>query len=229
MGVDIFYRNPHSDISYYVEIVFTNYTLNEADSRFPLEVDFIQFFNTHTIGALLSWKFRQQMSQLNIINNGSNLLHFAAKFGLILVAKWLLEHRFNINDQNGIGETALYIAIDKNHVEMTRLLLSKGANPNICQRFHRYPIHVANDADIVDQLIKAGADINARAWAEGSPLFIAYIELNRKKVALLIAAGAVIDEMELHRAQCMGSESALWMLEEQFGSFIASDREKKIF
>lgn len=53
------------------------------------------------------------------------------------------------------------------------LLLKKGANPNLVNEFKKTPLHCARTAEIADRLLKAGADPKAAAKYGNSPLHLA--------------------------------------------------------
>lgn len=64
--------------------------------------------------------------------NQNSLLHASAKSNcLIVVEKIIQKHPELINQMNKDGETPLMLAVERGHEKVTRLLLSKGANPNL--------------------------------------------------------------------------------------------------
>lgn len=114
----------------------------------------------------------------------------------------------NVRDSN--GQTPLHIATDRNQVEMVRLLLEKGADPNARNKGGTLeetsvpggwsPLHLAamdihdyaKSGAIAELLIAHGADIddasNDMRWP---PLFIAVREGNYVVEELLRRNGAV--------------------------------------
>ena len=63
------------------------------------------------------------------------------------------------------GQSPLYVACQRQHLHLVRLLLSVGANPNGARPDKEAPLHVAcqeGSSGAVDLLLKAGADITAK-------------------------------------------------------------------
>lgn len=58
-------------------------------------------------------------------------LRYAAGYGQLEVTRFLLERGVPVDAHSGDGETALFYAILGDHVEVVRLLLARGANPNM--------------------------------------------------------------------------------------------------
>lgn len=108
-----------------------------------------------------------------------------------------------INAQNFLGQTALMIATEKKFTGITQMLLQKGADVKVTDRYKRSALHFALFKDdsgfektyeIVNQLIRYGADVNVPDFIEQSPLLLAahnydFVEV----VETLINAGADID------------------------------------
>jgi len=64
-------------------------------------------------------------------NNNENALILATKSNCKGAITPLLNHHININHQDYLGNTALFYAIDKNNVELIKLLVSGNANMNL--------------------------------------------------------------------------------------------------
>lgn len=86
--------------------------------------------------------------------------------------------------------------MDLNQVSFVRLLLSNGANPNIPSTLevgYNTPLHTAASkgyADILDLLIKAGSDVNARNQLGQTALHQAARQRHIPLVKTLLAAGS---------------------------------------
>ena len=76
-----------------------------------------------------------------------------------------------------IGSEALFTAIEKDDVEMVRLLVETGADVNAAEGFGgNTPLHEAvekGDVEIVKILVAAGADVNAEGFMSRTPLSLA--------------------------------------------------------
>ncbi len=79
------------------------------------------------------------------------------------IMELLLSHGADINASNA-GKTALSNAVERNEVEMVKLLLSKGANTDIIKEEDGYaPLHlatIAGSTDLIALLLGAGASID---------------------------------------------------------------------
>jgi ankyrin repeat protein len=92
------------------------------------------------------------------------------------------------------GETALGTACGLGHLEIARLLLARGADPNIADSDGRTPIQMAaydGSTAIVEILIQAGAKLDIPDEEYGyTPLAVASWKGHAATVRLLIDAGA---------------------------------------
>ncbi|MDY7029894.1 MAG: ankyrin repeat domain-containing protein [Spirochaetota bacterium] len=105
------------------------------------------------------------LATINIYSQESELIS-KASFGDFDEVKSLVESGVNIDAQDdSYGYTALMWACEHNFIDMTRYLLSKGADPNIRAKDGSTAIITAagNAPDAVEPLLSAGADVNARA------------------------------------------------------------------
>ncbi|GBM77469.1 Ankyrin-2 [Araneus ventricosus] len=103
-------------------------------------------------------------------------LHIAVLSGHLNIVTKLLElyKRKDINDKNKIFPDPLQIASGKGFCEITRLLITNGADLNISDRFP--PLHVAiskGHSEVIDILIKSGANITLRNTDGYSPIELA--------------------------------------------------------
>ena len=98
------------------------------------------------------------------------------------------------------GETPLYVAAERGHPEVVRLLLEAGASTDeICGRWTRLtPLGVAareGHVQIVQMLLAAGAsEHKASLDREASPLYLASLRGHADVARLLLEAGADKDE-----------------------------------
>ncbi len=103
-----------------------------------------------------------------------------------------------INAFSSDGFTALGLASFFSNIEVVKFLLQKGADPNIASAnsFHVAPIHSAcaiSNYELVDLLIKNGANINAKQAHGVTPLHSAAHNGQTKIAKLLIENGAEIN------------------------------------
>lgn len=83
----------------------------------------------------------------------------------------------NINSKNSEGQTALHIACinSKTSSEIVDFLLKNGADPNAKDNYDKTPLHYSDDIAKVKILIKYNADPNARDKSGWTPLHDASI------------------------------------------------------
>ena len=97
---------------------------------------------------------------------GRTPLHYAAKNNCVNFAAMLLTHAsITINMRDIYGQTALFIACKWKSDAVSRLLLSKKANKDICDSTGNTPIHLCaqegnENANIMTNLLKFGDDVN---------------------------------------------------------------------
>jgi ankyrin repeat protein len=98
------------------------------------------------------------------------------------------------------GWTLLMSAVGRQRVDVVELLLSRGANPNVCdERIGVTPIMIAatwGDQNIIEQLIRAGADVNHVAAHDDTALTRAIGSGNQAAVRSLLRAGAKPHDVE---------------------------------
>lgn len=69
----------------------------------------------------------------------------------------ILENGVNINAYDEVGNTALNLAVTRNHIEVVSMLLKAGANPNLANDDDHLPIESSRSDEITALLISAGA------------------------------------------------------------------------
>jgi len=104
---------------------------------------------------------------------GNSLLMLAARSGHVPVISYLVANKATVNARNRYGDTALMAAALKGHLEVAKVLIANGAEVN---GTGWAPLHYAafeGRADLVKFLLEKGADKNAVAPNEFTPLMLA--------------------------------------------------------
>lgn len=115
------------------------------------------------------------------------------------VLKLLVEkYKVNVNETDGEAAPALHAAVSCANKGAFDYLISKGANPNLRDKFGQTPIMYAWIGDQTKEqmfydLIKAGADANAQTPLGMSPLLHAAWNGVLPRVSLLLAKGADVN------------------------------------
>ena len=111
----------------------------------------------------------------------------------------LFEHNADINSQDREGQTSLhwisaYRGLNEMPVNMLRLLLELGANPNICDNYHRSPLHEASSEGLLEAarlLLSHGAKIDEKNVWGNTPFELAASKGHEELTKLLVEHGAV--------------------------------------
>jgi ankyrin repeat protein len=120
-------------------------------------------------------------------------LYYASYYGLGPIVTWLLGENTNSESERERLGSALGAAAGEGHIDLARMLLDRGADPNTpyCAKFHS-PLHAAADGGhsrMVKLLLNAGADVKAHGGEYGTALHIAAKKGNPEVAKLLIDAG----------------------------------------
>lgn len=132
--------------------------------------------------------------------NGVNLIDAAQK-GNIARVEYYLNKGADINyhsDATSLA-TALFMAVQENHFDIVKLLLSRGADLEIAAINGVTPVHRAaqdNSLDILRSLLEYGASPNTKNDRGMSAIYVAeYLKLN-EIYDLLVEFGAVIEKSD---------------------------------
>jgi ankyrin repeat protein len=117
----------------------------------------------------------------------------ASRFGFTEVVHLLLDAGADPNLQGKERTYALIEGTQMGFTGIVRELLSHGANPNLHAWSDRTPLMLADDSEIVELLLDAKAEIDARDVDERTALFYAIMPINLNKVKKLLELGAKID------------------------------------
>lgn len=117
----------------------------------------------------------------------------------------LLKQAADVNAARGDGMTALHWAAINNDAEMAQVLLFAGANVRAATRLGSYtPLFMAAKSGsfaVIDLLLKAGANPNAKGSDGLTPLIMASMSGSRDAVRALIEHGADINAKESEHGQ----------------------------
>ncbi|KAM5158043.1 transient receptor potential cation channel subfamily A member 1 isoform 2-T2 [Mantella aurantiaca] len=123
-------------------------------------------------------------------------LHYAAKYGHLEIVFLIVNESTDevLNAQDGKGSTALHWAIFKNQVDSVKILLSRGANPNLLNFYRLAPLHMAIQLHyntIVEELLNySTTDINLEGDLGNSPIMCACYKDNSEALVMLFNHGA---------------------------------------
>ena len=86
----------------------------------------------------------------------------------------MIDHKANINcSHKGSGTTALYLAAQNNHEDVTKLLLNSRAEVNTCRNDRRSPLYNAvknGNKVVIKTLIEYKADVTVKTKS-GTSIF----------------------------------------------------------
>jgi uncharacterized protein len=128
--------------------------------------------------------------------DGFQPLGLAAFFNFPAVAHYLVEHGADVNSpaRNLQNVAPLHSAAASQAIEIVRLLLEHGANPNAQQAKRFVPLHAAaqnGQAEMIELLLAHGAEINPRAASGLTPLGLALKSGHEHAADLLRQHGGV--------------------------------------
>jgi ankyrin repeat protein len=102
-------------------------------------------------------------------------LYYAVKYSHLEAARLLLNNDANISNTYEDSSTLLHIAVENMYTDMVKLLLQYGANPNTVNWLDTTPLHHVvwhgkGEIEIVELLLKYGADLNIRDAGQYRPI-----------------------------------------------------------
>ena len=124
----------------------------------------------------------------------------AAAYSIHLEAvQVLFDHHVDINSQDRTGWTSLYWILSRcgskeKFVDMVRLLLELGADPNICTIDHTTPLHQASSQGLLEAarlLLSHGAKVDEKDGKGRTPFELAASKGHEELMKLLVEHGAV--------------------------------------
>ncbi|KAH9423305.1 hypothetical protein DERP_003583 [Dermatophagoides pteronyssinus] len=135
-------------------------------------------------------------------------LHYACQFVYPKIASILISAGANPNIHSIRSSTPLLLAIETHSLELVKILVESGAdiekqdqsngNTPLNQACYNYPSNT--QIDIVDYLIKCGANVNSKNYSGLTPLLTAILanyNLNVRLIKLLLRSGCNPNEANL--------------------------------
>jgi ankyrin repeat protein len=127
--------------------------------------------------------------------SGYTPLHYAAEYGQMEIAQYLVSNGANINARDNDGYTPLQLAVFEEHKDLVVFLVSNGADVNAVNNYRISPIYraiLSNNYEIANFLVSKGANVNAKAKSGYAPIheaaklgnfdFIRFLVTNRADV-----------------------------------------------
>ena len=151
----------------------------------------------------LLFKYGSNINETNKI--GYDVLMLSMRNGSVKLTDMLCKtQHHNITDINKIceGNSYLELAIISGSITAVKMLVSKKVGINKpCSKFNRTPLHDACDThnvEIVEFLLRKGANIHTLAKDLETPLHTACRKGNEKIIKLLIQYGARVNDLSIY-------------------------------
>ena len=126
-----------------------------------------------------------------------SILISAIRKGLSEIVEKVLELRVDIDTvKDKMGYTPLYLAIDKNNLEIVKLLLKHNVNANRRDKFDRTPLLFAiskGNSQIVKELVSNGAEVDGKNSLGMTPFMKAWTDNQMDIAKILLDHGADVD------------------------------------
>jgi ankyrin repeat protein len=121
--------------------------------------------------------------------SGDSPFHIAASLGHAEIVSQLLEEGANVDAMDANHKTALFLASERDHREVVRLLLEAGATP-ATTGFTELHVAAFDAPSVIDLLINAGAEVDARYEDLQTPLYLTSLNDNYLAVRSLLRSRA---------------------------------------
>jgi ankyrin repeat protein len=124
--------------------------------------------------------------------SNETMLIVATRNGRSGLVSLLLQHSpaALLNARDMVGCTALFIAIQNNHVDMACALIDAGADATICNNNGTTTLMVCSDVSMARSLLELGVDIHARDGGGMDAVLFASEHLDMDMVDFLLSRGA---------------------------------------
>lgn len=104
-----------------------------------------------------------------------SLIEYAIEHEDLELAKIFIKNGVDVNHENSLGSSPLFLAISSGNIDMTKELIKAGADVNKIDKVNETPIFDAvraGNKELVEELVKAGADIYHKNKDNKTPLDI---------------------------------------------------------
>lgn len=121
----------------------------------------------------------------------TNYYSFEGNFDDLRFVLMMNSNNYNLNKVDKYGMTCLHWAVLGGNAKCVRLLLEKGADPNIVSQFSEAPLHIAcrlGSSEIATLLIEYNANINIKTSKKISPLHYASLSGNCSIIQTILDA-----------------------------------------
>jgi ankyrin repeat protein len=125
--------------------------------------------------------------------DGRRPLHVAAASGKLTVAELLLKHGADINAPDRQGHSPLHVALLTGRTQVADMFIRKGAVFEPDELLREATLGGVSDRDVVDFLVRRGADVDHRGPDGRTPLIIAIENDDRLMTKLLLSRGADVN------------------------------------
>ena len=116
---------------------------------------------------------------------------------------YLIDQGADVDGHRKFRKAPLHIAAQNDDVFMARILLAANANPDIHDMNGKTPLHMAKSKEMMELLIDAGADINAKDKSGATPLFAAIQNNDSSLMTTLIQRGCDINAENILRKNAL--------------------------
>ena len=119
---------------------------------------------------------------------GRTLLHECGEYGLVEVAKELLDRNVSLKEADQRGYTPLHMAVEADQLPIVEFFISRGSPVDAATKTDATPLHLAAAAglaSVTSALLKAGADVSKVDTESRSPWRLA-ISAGHDTVALML-------------------------------------------
>ncbi|WP_428230049.1 ankyrin repeat domain-containing protein [Flavobacterium sp.] len=160
----------------------------------------------------------------SIVDNvGESVLHYATRQNNLEILNIILDTNVDINlkSEGAYKQTAIFTPAEASRIPVLKILLERGANPDIQDKYKMTPLQWAaqqGKIEAVKTLLEFGASVNTKNHKGVTTLMSATIKGITECVQILIEAGAEINSAakdgftELMYAAYYGNEETLQYL-----------------